>query len=167
MSLGDLKIALAEKYLLEPGVSDRLVTHLYTGSGKNEKSKYICKDDDAIHNQDSLTVGGYTLVVRSKKGDEGEIDTTCNSKFMEMVMPELGKAIREKYNWVPLTTPIFLYLDNTGGHGTKEVIDQCVKAFKDDFNVILVHQRPRCPVTNMLDLGVWMALQNVAEKLHF
>ena len=34
-------------------------------------------------------------------------------------------------------------------------------------NVVCVHQRPRSPLTNMLDLGVWMALQNVMEKLHF
>ena len=37
----------------------------------------------------------------------------------------------------------------------------------DDYNVIIRHQRPRSPATNMLDLGVWMALQNVVEKLHF
>ena len=35
------------------------------------------------------------------------------------------------------------------------------------FNVICVHQRPRSPATNMLDLGVWMALQSVVEKMHF
>ena len=167
MTLGDLKIALVEQYLLESGVSDRLVICLYTGTGQNKKSKYICEDGDAIPTQDALTLGGYTLMVRSKKGDEREIDTTCDSKFMEMIMPEVGRAIREQYHWVPFSIPIFLYLDNAGGHGTKAVIDQYVKALKDDFNVILVHQRPRSPATNMLDLGVWMALQNVVEKLHF
>ena len=37
---------------------------------------------------------------------------------------------------------------------------------KDEYNVICVHQRPRSPATNMLDLGVWMALQSVVEKMH-
>ena len=167
MTVGDLKFALAEQYLLEPGVSGRLVIRSYTGTGKKKKKKYIYKDGDAIPTQDALTLEGYTLMVRSKKGDEREIDTTCDSKFMEMVMPEVGRAIREQYHWVPLSTPIFLYLDNAGGHDTKEAIDKNIKTLKDDFNVILVHQRPRSPATNMLDLGVWMALQNVVEKLHF
>ena len=34
-------------------------------------------------------------------------------------------------------------------------------------NVVCVHQHPRSPTTNMLDLGVWMALKNVAERIHF
>ena len=32
--------------------------------------------------------------------------------------------------------------------------------------MICVHQRPRSPESNMLDLGVWMAFQNVVEKQH-
>ena len=35
-----------------------------------------------------------------------------------------------------------------------------------DWNVICIHKRPHSPATNMLDLGVWMALQSVVEKLH-
>ena len=42
-----------------------------------------------------------------------------------------------------------------------------VSLLKRDYNVICVHQRPRSPATNMLDLGVWMATQSVVEKLHF
>ena len=59
-----------------------------------------------------------------------------------MVMPEVGRAIHAQYHWVPLSTPIFLYLDNARIHGMKEVIDKYVKALQDDFNVILVRQRP-------------------------
>ena len=54
-----------------------------------------------------------------------------------------------------------MYLDNAGGHGTKEVVSAYVKALKDDYNVECVHQQPRSPATNMLDLGIWMAFQNV------
>ena len=63
--------------------------------------------------------------------------------------------------------PIYLYMDNAGGHGKKHVVEKYVATLKDDYNVIIRHQRPRSPATNMLDLGVWMALQNVVEKLHF
>lgn len=75
--------------------------------------------------------------------------------------------IRDKYSWVPRDHPLVLYLDNAGGHGTQQAVDQCVKALADDFSVIFVHPRPRSPTTtNMLDLRVWMAFQNVAEKCH-
>ena len=60
----------------------------------------------------------------------------------------------------------FLYLDKAGGDGTQQVVDQYVNTMADDFNVIYVHQHPRSPATNMLDLGVWMAFQNVVEKCH-
>ena len=53
-----------------------------------------------------------------------------------------------------------------GGHGTQENIDKYVADLEKDWNIIYVHQRPCSPATNMLDLGVWMAIQNVVEKLH-
>ena len=91
------------------------------------------------------------------------------------------QAIREAYSGIdpaPRTrensgchvradVPIFLYLDNAGGHGTDDCVAEYVKILKDDYNVICIHQRPRSPATNMLDLGIWMAFQNVVEKLHF
>ena len=58
-------------------------------------------------------------------------------------------------------------MDNAGGHGKKDVVAKYVADLKAKHNVIIRHQRPRSPSTNMLDLGVWMALQNVVEKLHF
>ena len=95
------------------------------------------------------------------------MDVSCDSKFMKNIMPKVGKAIRDAYHWVPRNIPIFMYLDNAGGRGTKEVVTAYDKSPLDEWNVICVHQRPRSPCTNVLDLGVWMALQNVVEKLHF
>ena len=112
-------------------------------------------------------MGRYKLMVRYNKGDKREVDAACDSKFMLQTMPSVGKAIRDAHHWVSFDTPIFLYLDNAGGHGTKEIVDKYVADLKTKYNVICVHQRPRSPATNMLDLGVWMALQNVVEKLHF
>ena len=37
---------------------------------------------------------------------------------------------------------------------------------KKDFSDVCVHQRPRSPATKILDLGIWVALQSVVEKLH-
>ena len=86
---------------------------------------------------------------------------------MEDVMPKVGKAISNAYHWVPTDHPIFLFLDNAGGRGTQDIVDAYIQGLDDDFNVIYIHQRPCLPATNMLDLGVWMAFQNVVEKLHF
>ena len=82
----------------------------------------------------------------------------------------IGPAPRTRENsgcHVGADVPIFLYLDNAGGHGTDDCVAEYVKTLKDDWNVICVHQRPRSPATNMLDLGIWMAIQSVVEKLHF
>ena len=57
-------------------------------------------------------------------------------------------------------------MDNAGGHGTDDCVTEYVKMLEEDYNVICVHQRLRSPATNMLDLGVWMAFQNVVEKIH-
>ena len=32
--------------------------------------------------------------------------------------------------------------------------------------MVCVHQRPRSPENNMLDLGVWINVKNVVEKQH-
>ena len=137
-----------------------------------KKAKYIYNDDSAIPTQDALALRGYTLVVkykgRSKKsgeeGDKKEVDVSCDSDFMTEVMPEVGQATRSAYHWVLPRAPIFLYLDNAGGHGTQEAVDAYVKALKDDYNVICIHQRPCSPVTNFLHLGVWIYFQFVVKK---
>jgi len=123
-------------------------------------TEYIDKDNQLIPTVDSLQLSKYTLMAKyhgQKAGEDAdarEVDVSCDSDFMADIMPEVGAAIRAAYHWVSIDTPIFLYLDNAGGHGTKEVVDAYVKALKDDYNVECVHQRPRSPATNMLDLGV-------------
>lgn len=166
MTLGDLKEVIAEVYALEDDIRDRLVLRYKVGSEK-KKNKYIVDDDEILTDVELMRMDGYTLMVRSEKGDEREVDITCESDFMKKVMPEVGEAIREAYHWVEKDTPIFLYLDNAGGHGTDETVDEYVGMLAEKHNVICVHQRPRSPATNMLDLGVWMAVQHVVESLHF
>ena len=78
-------------------------------------------------------------MVKNRAGDVREVDVSCDSEFMKKVMPKVGKAICDSYHWVSLAIPIFLYLDNAGGHGTKEVVEAYVKALADDWNAICVH----------------------------
>ena len=176
-TLGDLKESLAEIYDLDEDIEERLVIKIYPGGEFNEdgtrrKPSYI-HDERRILEPELLKMDGAILVVRyegrkgGQKGYTREVDINCDSEYMTRTMPKVGEAIRDSYHWVDMETPIFLYLDNAGGHGT----DECVEAYKnrlaEDYNVVCVHQCPRSPATNMLDLGVWMALQNVVEKLHF
>ena len=37
---------------------------------------------------------------------------------------------------------------------------------KNDYHIILVHQIPQSPGTNVLDLGIWMSLQSAVKKCH-
>ena len=166
MKLDELKDAVAANFLLEDEIKDRLAIRFYP-NGKEKNPKYYFKDDEPIPNPDMLELDEHTLMVRYKAGDTREKDVTCESKYMTRTMPRVGEAIRAKYHWVPMTTPIYMYLDNAGGHGKKEVVAAYVAKLRDEYNVICIHQRPRSPCTNMLDLGVWMAFQNVVEKLHF
>eukprot|EP00957_Ditylum_brightwellii_P136063 10376999-Ditylum_brightwellii.AAC.1 len=69
------------------------------------------------------TLGGCTLKVRVPAKTFVEEDVSCNSEFMKGVIGEVGMALREKYHWVPESKTIYLYMDNTDGHGTDETVD--------------------------------------------
>ena len=64
-------------------------------------------------------IDGYKLIVMYQKGDKREKGVTCESEFMEQTMPEVGKAIRKSYRWVPKSKPIFCIL--TMWEGTERI----------------------------------------------
>eukprot|EP00957_Ditylum_brightwellii_P116261 8868159-Ditylum_brightwellii.AAC.1 len=57
-------------------------------------------------------------------------------------------------------------MDNAGGHGTDETVNQYVKLLKETYNITIIHQIPRSSEANMLDLGAWMTIQSIVEKIH-
>ena len=79
-------------------------------------------------------------------------------------MPEVGAAIREKMPWIP--QEIYLQMDNAGGHGTTAAVCEYTQLLFDRYNIIILHQSPRSPEVNALDLGLWRSLQSRVEKLH-
>jgi len=115
----------------------------------------------------ALTIDDLDLAVLIKKGDEVEADCSCDSTFMLAVMDDIGKAIRNYFFWVPAATVIYLIIDNAGGHGTNEAIEQYRELLFRMYKVQLLHQVPNSPETNLLDLGVWRAMQSLVEKLSF
>ena len=60
------------------------------------------------------------LIVRRPKGFDFQAGITCKSAFMLGCVTEIGRSIRSKYHSVPLSIPIYLVLDNTRGHETKD-----------------------------------------------
>ena len=54
---------------------------------------------------------------------------------------------------------IYLFMDNAGGHGTREAIDEYTKILLEKHKIEIIHQCPRSPETNVLDLGIWCTLQ--------
>ena len=61
-------------------------------------------------------------------------------------------------------TTIYLWIDNAGGHGKKDVIAKYKRILKHEFNIEIEWQIANSPELNMLDLGVWMAIQSLVER---
>ena len=82
------------------------------------------------------------------------------------IIPRIGQQLRLQFHWVPAHKPIYLVMDNAGGHGTNDA-----KASYADIllasNVYIIWQPPRSPELNMLDLGIWMSIQSAVTKQHF
>jgi hypothetical protein len=81
-------------------------------------------------------------------------------------MPIIGAKIRRKMPFIPQDTTIDLIMDNAGGHGTQEAIDEYTVRLQREFNIRIKHQAPWSPETNALDLGIWCSIQSAVEKLH-
>ena len=82
------------------------------------------------------------------------------------IVDDMGKAIRAAFHWVPQSTPIHLFMDNAGGHGTELAKLEYTDILKSDYNIDIEWQVSQSPETNILDLGVWCLLQSLVEYLH-
>ena len=67
-------------------------------------------------------ISNIMLKVRYKEGYIVEIDCSCDFNYMLSAMKRAGKAIREKFHWVPMHERVYLFINGTGGHGTNELI---------------------------------------------
>jgi hypothetical protein len=114
-----------------------------------------------------IMASDLTLVVVKKPGDTYEADCSCDSTFMLETMEQVGKAIRAYFWFLPMFITIYLIIDNAGGHGTNDAKRQYANFLLANYNVQLIFQVPNSPETNLLDLGVWRALQSLVERLSF
>ena len=173
--VGDVLDEIVSNFDLDEFVSDRLelvyTTHTRGGVKqiKNLRKEQVIGEIGMRTNkegeQQEITIEDLQLYVHINQGDEVEKDCSCDSSFMLETIPEVGKALREKFHWVPEQEKIFLVMDNAGGHGTNDAIATYTEGLQI-YNVEIIWQVPRSPETNMLDLGVWMSVQSAVGKNH-
>ena len=53
-------------------------------------------------------------------------------------MNRVGDAIRQSFHWVPIDELVYLFIDGTGGCGTKETINEYKNNLQENFNIQLV-----------------------------
>jgi hypothetical protein len=134
--------------------------------GKEEKilhNRTIRQKDGVIR---QLTIDDLTLHVEHKKNDRLQKDITCDSTFMLDTTNEIGRNIRAKFHWVPIDTPVYLFMDNAGGHGSIATKKEYTEMLETNYNIKIIWQPPNSPDLNQLDLGAWMSIQCQVEWKH-
>ena len=169
--------AITEEYHLEDHVSARLVLtyRTFSKTKKTVRSIRIRRGDGKILGRRKitplrgmkrpLTLTDLNLHVGYNKGELVEKDITCDSDFMMSTIREIGTHIRSKMVFAR-DHPIYLFMDNAGGHGKTEIKKEYERILKDEYNVIIKWQCPNSPETNLLDLGIWWSIQSVVETVH-
>ena len=118
-------------------------------------NRVVTNEDGSVR---PVEITDLRLVVKKPKGTVVERDVSCDSTFMLENIREIGSAVCSKYHYLDDFVSIYLFMDNSGGHGTKAVKQQYTEILKEEFNLIVEWQPPNSPEMNLLDLGIWMAL---------
>jgi hypothetical protein len=167
-----------DEFCLDEDIREALVLRYCTyPSSTTDKKKWVTMKEDQLLLQpnirrkqggalEPIKVDDIHLFSVRRAGEFFERDVNCDSAWMKVHMIEMGEAIRKAYHWVPFEQEIELIMDNAGGHGTKDCIAEYENELKTQFNVRIIHQVPRSPETNLLDLGIWCGLQHMVEAVH-
>ena len=178
MCIAELKVLIVEYFELPRGTTLEMRYETYNEqiiNGARKKRIVYLSDDDILDDIQrvskdglvtELTLDDIKLFHKRPAGTVIKNDVSCDSEFMLRTMPKVGAAIREKMPWVPREQPIYLQMDNAGGHGTKAAVGEYTQHLLDRHNIIIIHQSPRSPEVNALDLGLWRSLQSGVGKLH-
>ena len=185
ISISDFMYLIATVFELDEAVGERLVlsyhTHIMTKKTnqiKRVQKTLTCDDGLTLQNRmlndkkngelvpRMIKLADLNLRVQIPCKELVDRDVSCDSVFMMDNMHLIGKSIRDAYSFLDSKTPVYLFMDNAGGHGKTVVKAAYMKILKDSYNVHIEWQVPHSPETNMLDLGVWMALQSRVEDIH-
>ena len=179
--IADLIDRMQDTYHFDNDVANRIVfnyrTYPMTKVGGKQQLVRLYKDDGyllsdrevrpATHSvKRDISIHDFWVEVMVKENTIFQEDITCDSEFMMNTLDEIGDSIRKSFHFVPQTEKIHLFMDNAGGHGTIECKLEFEAKLKKKYNVIVNWQVPQSPETNLLDLGVWMSLQSLVERIH-
>jgi hypothetical protein len=140
----DVKGSLCYRYVTHVGAQRRRSFVRIFGHETIENKFYI--DEEGTQRQ--LTINEVELSSHLPAGTMVEHEVTCNSAFMLHHVPLIAAEMREKMPWVPPTEPIYLVMDNAGGHGTQEAIEEYTRRALVEFNVVIIRQSARSPEVN-------------------
>ena len=161
-------------------LSDDVTSHLsllYESHTSTGRSKKVERFDTGLLLDDRVYVDScgichpvcldqLKLSKHIPRGSVVQVDTYCDSSFMLSQVRPIGREIRDKYHWVPMTTPIYLVLDNAGGHGTTDTKKAFMRILRRKYNIVSKWQVPNSSDSNMLDLGAWATIQSQVEEHH-
>jgi len=90
--------------------------------------------------QQQLTINFIELSCLLPQGTVVEREVNCDSAFMLVTLPPIATEIHEKMPWVPREQPIYLVMDNTGGHVTRAAREEYTMRLRDEFKIIILQQ---------------------------
>eukprot|EP00547_Thalassionema_nitzschioides_P004510 CAMPEP_0194204560 /NCGR_PEP_ID=MMETSP0156-20130528/4047_1 /TAXON_ID=33649 /ORGANISM="Thalassionema nitzschioides, Strain L26-B" /LENGTH=96 /DNA_ID=CAMNT_0038930605 /DNA_START=224 /DNA_END=511 /DNA_ORIENTATION=- len=96
-----------------------------------------------------MRIEDATVKVRMDVDYKVQKDYSCDSECMLSAMDRVGDGVRKAHSWVPMTSQIYLVMDNAGGHGTDEAVEECKNELKDKHDIEILYQIPRSPCCNL------------------
>ena len=140
----DLLSTVCEHYALDEAIGDQIEAFVTTFIGGNGNTKdvvlpldqnifdmHIRTDIDKNLPAILISTNDVKLRVRHLAGDVFERDCSCDSTYMASAMQRVGISMREKFHWVARETELYLVLDNAGGHGTNQCVDEYMSMLKN------------------------------------
>ena len=171
LSSDELILTVTLNYCLDESIVDRIeicttkfigddynTTDVKLDNMSNVLVQQIRLDRDKNLPQVTITIGNVNIRIWYRTGDNVARYASYDSEYMTVAMAQVGAAMRSNYCWVPMNIQLYRVLNNVGGHGINKYINNYVTALKDGYQVECVHQTPRSPFTNVLDIGVWETL---------
>ena len=108
-------------------------------SGVNKKVVVLEEGDDTIEdfvfkddNGYDKTGGIYLIKVQVQIifGDDIEEDFSCDSEYMLNIMSKVAVVMRDFFHYIT-NIKLYLVMDNTGGHGTGNAINQYTQILEE------------------------------------
>ncbi len=158
----DVAETLCFRYVTHVGEERRRVYRTLLENETIENKVFI----DEEGNQQQLTINCAELSCFLPQGTIVEQEVNCDSAFKLQTLPPIAAEIHEKMPWIPIEQPIYLVMDNAGGHGTRAAREEYTRRLRDEYNIIILQQSACSPEVNALDLGIWMSVQAAVEVRH-